>query len=90
MLIDAIQSVGRFIKITAAKAHDKNFLKSLELISHSMIVFDRAYNDYQQFALWTEKQVYFVTRMKKNAVFTIIEVKRTHYRKKRQAKVLSD
>ena len=55
-----------------------------------MIVFDRAYNDYQQFALWTEKQVYFVTRMKKNAVFTIIEVKRTHYRKKRQAKVLSD
>jgi IS4 transposase len=55
-----------------------------------MIVFDRAYNYYQQFALWTEKQVYFVTRMKKNAVFTVIEVKRTHYRKKGQAKVLSD
>ena len=34
--------------------------------------------------------MYFVTRMKKNAVFTIIEVKRTHYRKKGQAKVLSD
>jgi hypothetical protein len=90
MLIDAVQSVGRFIKITAAKVHDKNFLKSLELISYSMIVFDRAYNYYQQFALWTEKQVYFVTRMKKNAVFTVIEVKRTHYRKKGQAKVLSD
>lgn len=90
MLIDAVQSVGRFIKITAAKVHDQNFLKSLELISHSMIVFDRAYNYYQQFALWTEKQVYFVTRMKKNAVFTIIEVKRNHYRKKGQAKVLSD
>jgi len=90
MLIDAVQSVGRFIKITAAKVHDQNFLKSLELISHSMIVFDRAYNYYQQFALWTEKQVYFVTRMKKNALFTVIEVKRTHYRKKGQAKVLSD
>src|SRR5210317_750409 len=38
MLIDAVQSVGRFVKITAAKVHDKNFLKSLELISHSMIV----------------------------------------------------
>ncbi|NJK86747.1 MAG: IS4 family transposase [Bacteroidales bacterium] len=90
MLIDAVQSIGRFVKITAAKVHDKNFLKSLDLISHSMIVFDRAYNYYQQFALWTEKQVYFVTRMKKNAVFTVIEVKRTHYRKKGQAKVLSD
>lgn len=90
MLIDAVQSVGRFIKITQAKVHDQYFLKSLELISHSMVVFDRAYNYYQQFALWTEKQVYFVTRMKKNAVFTVIEVKRTHYRKKGQAKVLSD
>lgn len=90
MLIDAVQSVGRFIKITQAKVHDQYFLKSLELISHSMVVFDRAYNYYQQFALWTEKQVYFVTRMKKNALFTVIEVKRTHYRKKGQAKVLSD
>jgi len=90
MLIDAVQSVGRFIKITQAKVHDQYFLKSLELISHSMVVFDRAYNYYQQFAMWTEKQVYFVTRMKKNAVFTVIEVKRTHYRKKGQAKVLSD
>src|SRR6056297_1405446 len=82
MLIDAVQSVGRFIKITAAKVHDKNFLKSLELISHSMIVFDKAYNYYHQFALWTNQQVYFVTRLKKNAVYEVIEVKRKHYRKK--------
>ena len=90
MLIDAVQSVGRFIKITAAKVHDKNFLKSLELISHSMVVFDKAYNYYHQFALWTENQVYFVTRIKSNAVYTVIEVKLSHYRKKGQAKVLSD
>lgn len=90
MLIDATQSVGRFIKITQAKVHDQYFLKSLDLISHSMVVFDRAYNYYQQFALWTQREVYFVTRMKKNAVFTVIEVKRSHYRKKGQAKVLSD
>jgi len=90
MLIDAVQSVGRFIKITAAKVHDKNFLKSLELISHSMIVFDKAYNFYHQFALWTEQQVYFVTRLKKNAVYTVLCTHREHYRKKGQAKVLRD
>jgi hypothetical protein len=90
MLIDAVQSVGRFIKITAAKVHDKNFLKSLELISHSMIVFDRAYNYYQQFALWSDQQVYFVTRLKKNAVYTVVKVQRSHYRKKGKAKVLRD
>ena len=51
MLIDAVQSVGRFVKITEAKSHDKNFLKNLEMISHSMLVFDKAYNYYHQFAL---------------------------------------
>ncbi len=90
MLIDAVQSVGRFIKMTAAKVNDQKFLKSLELISDSMIVFDKAYNYYHQFALWTQKRVYFVTRMKKNAVYTVIEVKREHYRKKGKAKVLRD
>lgn len=90
MLIDAVQSVGRFVKITAAKVHDKNFLKSLELVSHSMVVFDRAYNYYHQFALWTQNQVFFVTRLKKNAAYSVIEVKRSHYRKKGQAKVLGD
>jgi len=90
MLIDAVQSVGRFIKMTAAKVNDLKFLKSLDLISNSIIVFDKAYNYYHQFALWTQKEVYFVTRMKKNAVFTVIEVKRSHYRKKGQAKVLRD
>ena len=90
MLIDAVQSVGRFIKVTEAKVHDKNFLRSLELISHSMIVFDKAYNHYHQFALWTSRQVYFVTRLKKNAVYSIVRTKRFHYRKKNVAKVLRD
>jgi hypothetical protein len=90
MLIDAVQSVGRFIKITAAKVNDQKFLKSLELISHSMVVFDKAYNYYHQFALWTSNEVYFVTRMKTNAVYVVKETMRTHYRKRGQAKVLRD
>ena len=90
MLIDAVQSVGRFVKITAAKVHDKNFLKSLELISYSMVVFDRAYNYYLQFALWTQKNVFFVTRLKKNAVYKVIKVLRTHDRMRGQAQVVKD
>ncbi len=90
MLIDAVQSVGRFVKITAAKVHDKNFLKELDLISHSMVVFDRAYNYYMQFALWTEKQIFFVTRMKKNAVYTVIETVQEHKRIKGKAMVIKE
>jgi IS4 transposase len=90
MLIDAVQSVGRFIKITAAKVHDKNFLKELELISHSMVVFDRAYNYYMQFALWTEQNIYFVTRMKKNAVYKVVETVRMHEGVHNKAMVLKE
>jgi len=55
-----------------------------------MIVFDKAYNYYHQFALWSTQQVFFVTRLKTNAVYTVIEVHRKHYRKKGVAKVLRD
>jgi len=90
MLIDAVQAIGRFIKITEAKVHDKNFLKSLELSSNSMVVFDRAYNYYHQFALWTTKSVFFVTRIKKNAIYTVIEVLQEHQKQKGKAMVLRE
>jgi len=90
MLIDAVQSVGRFIKITEAKVHDKNFLKELDLISYSMVVFDRAYNYYHQFALWTKNQVFFVTRIKKNAVYTVVVTLREHEKVKNKAMVLKE
>jgi len=90
MLIDAIGQVGRFIKITEAKVHDKNFLKSLDLISYSMVVFDRAYNYYHQFALWTANNVFFVTRQKSNAIYTVVKTLRKHNRKKGVEKVLRE
>lgn len=73
MLIDAVQSVGKFVTITAAKVHDKNFLKNINVPSFSMIVFDKAYNYYVQFADWTAKDIYFVTRQKENAIYKVVE-----------------
>lgn len=90
MLIDAVQSVGRFIKITEAKVHDKNFLKELELLSYSMVVFDRTYNYYHQFALWTSNSVFFVTRIKKIALYTVVEIRREHKKEKGKAMVLRE
>jgi hypothetical protein len=73
MLIDALQNVGRFIKVTEAKMHDRQFLKHITLNRGSMVVFDKAYNDYKLFAKWTLDQIWFVTRMKDNAVFNIVK-----------------
>lgn len=73
-MIDAHSDTPEFVKISEAKRHDKTFLKYLNLAAHSMIVFDRAYNHYLQFAKWTEQQVNFVCRLKKNAVYTVENV----------------
>lgn len=74
MMIDAHSNTAKFVKISEAKLHDKNFLKYLNLPPHSMIVFDKAYNHYLQFAQWTQQQVNFVCRLKNNAVYDVQEV----------------
>ncbi|MGB3342646.1 MAG: transposase [Aequorivita sp.] len=71
MMIDAHSDTPEFVKISEAKRHDKTFLQHLSLAAHSMIVFDKAYNHYLQFANWTEQQIHFVCRLKKNAVYTV-------------------
>jgi len=73
MLIDALQDVGKFVKVTAAKVYDSKFLNDLSLNPHSMVVFDKAYNHYKLFTKWTEKQKWFVTRMKDNAMYEIVK-----------------
>ena len=73
MLIDAVQSVAKFVRITEAKMHDKNFLKDIQVPAFSMLVFDKAYNYYKQFAIWTHDNIFFVTRQKKNAIYEVLE-----------------
>jgi hypothetical protein len=74
MLIDAKEGIAKFVRITAAKVHDSTFLKFIDLPKNSFVVFDKAYNKYKVFAEWTERKLYFVTRMKDNAVYKVIKV----------------
>ena len=90
MLIDAVQSVGRFMRITEAKTHDKNFLKDIQVPKYSMLVFDKAYNYYQQFAKWTKDEIYFVTRQKTNAVYEVIKKVSSERAKKDTARVIRE
>jgi hypothetical protein len=74
MLTDIHADAAKFVKISEAKSHDKNFLQHLVLPEGSMIVFDKAYNHYFQFAKWTKESVNFVCRLKDNAVYEVQEV----------------
>ncbi len=74
MMIDAHADTAKYATISEAKMHDKNFLQHLTLPKGSMIVFDKAYNHYLQFARWTDDQVNYVCRLKNNAVYETMEV----------------
>lgn len=74
MLIDACSSTARFVRITEAKTHDQKFMADIDVPAHSMLVFDKAYNDYGQFTRWTEEDIYFVTRQKSNAQYEVEEL----------------
>jgi hypothetical protein len=71
MQTDIHADTPQFVKISEARMHDKNFLQYLHLPSGSMIVFDKAYNYYLQFARWTAAGVNFVCRLKDNAKYEV-------------------
>ena len=73
-MMDAFSGVTEFVRMTAAREHDRKFLYHLKLQPNSWLVFDKAYNVYQQFAKWTTQKVWFVTRMKDNADFHVTKV----------------
>src|ERR1035437_6631328 len=89
-MMDAFSGVSDFVRMTAAKVHDKKFLRHLKLESGSFIVFDKAYNFYRQFAKWSEEGISFFTRMKDNAVYEVMEILYDKTREKNAKGVLKE
>ena len=59
--------------ITEGKVHDVKAAHQIHFSPGTVVVDDRGYNDYRLFAKWTDAGVFFVTRMKDNAQFEVIE-----------------
>lgn len=76
VLLDHDDYMPSYALITTAKKHDRVVAGKFNLKPGSIVAFDRAYNDYSLFAVWTESSVYFVTRQKENAVYEVIEKRR--------------
>ena len=54
-------------------AHQMHFTSGTIVVDGPRPALDRGYNDYRLFAQWTDAGVYFVTRMKNNALFEVVE-----------------
>ena len=71
--LDHAGMLPEFVAITDAKTHDITAGRALQLPKGSMVVFDKAYIDYQWFNSLNERGISFVTRQKRNARFEVIE-----------------
>jgi len=73
VLLDHADYMPSYVLITEARRHDRVVLPQLDIQPGSIIVDDRAYNDYRMFGRWTDKGVFFVTRMKDNAKYRVVK-----------------
>jgi hypothetical protein len=58
--------------VTDGKTHDVTPAKGLRFKAGTVVAMDRGYNDYGLFGNWCESGVYFVTRLKRNAVYSVV------------------
>ena len=62
-----------FVTITEGKKHDVTVGRILNFPKGSIVAIDKAYNDYAWYKQLTDKEIFFVTRLKTNAKYRIIE-----------------
>ena len=61
-----------FVTITEGKTSDVEMGRTLAFPSGSIVVIDRGYNDYDWYNQLTENGIFFVTRLKTNAQYRVI------------------
>ena len=74
-LLDHDTYMPVFVQITPARLHDVRIAQTLELNPGSIVAMDMAYIDFDLFARWSEKGIFFVTRQKKNAAYEVVETR---------------
>ena len=72
-VINVDETIPKMIWFSDAATHDHILLKKLKPKSNSIYVFDKGYNDYNAFKTFSENNTGFVTRIKDNAVYKIIQ-----------------
>jgi hypothetical protein len=72
LLLDHDGYLPTYAYISNGSKHDVTYARKFPLAPESIVAMDRGYNDYRLFASWTENGIYFVTRLKENADYTVV------------------
>lgn len=87
-LYDLFGGTLKWFDLTPAKTHDRNGFPPLELLKGCLIIFDLGYWDYCLLAALNMSGVYFLSRVKANAVVKVVKVIQGLPKKKYQGREL--
>ena len=77
-LMQADGSLPAFLNITDGKVHETQIAKSMPIPKGSYLAIDRGYHDFQQYNVYINNNIRFVTRMKTNAKYHVLESYQTN------------
>lgn len=70
--------IPEFVALSAGNEHDLVQARQFEFPKGSILVMDKAYLDYKWFKSLSDKGIYFVTRLRANALYQVLERRETH------------
>ena len=73
VLLDHDDYLPSYVLITEARCGDVKLADSFPLNPGSIVAMDRGYNDYGLYGRWTERGIFFVTRLKDNARYEVLD-----------------
>ena len=76
LLLDHDGYLPSVVVITDGKRHDMRVARTLRFEPGTIVVMDRGYVDYAWFGQLTAQGVFFVTRLKDDAVYEVVEERR--------------
>lgn len=71
--LDHAGYIPQFAAITEGKVSDIELGRTLQYSKGSIVVFDKGYTDYKWYKALNEKGVFFVTRLRKSAIWKVVE-----------------
>jgi hypothetical protein len=81
LLLDHDGYLPNFAVVTEGKQHEVRVAKQLHFAPGTILAIDRGYTDYEGFADLTQQGVYFVTRLKDNADYGVVQEREIPQRK---------
>jgi hypothetical protein len=73
MLVSLKHQIPSVVYLTPAKENDRVFMNKITVAPGSILVFDKGYTKYSQWQRWTEKGVYWVTRLSDVGYYQVLE-----------------